>query len=171
MNIEIFDDFLTEYQCQSIDKSLSEAYFPWYFQRDLNGDEFVGNFYFFHLFLERRMNNKESPYLPVVLPIINKLGVPLSKVRRIKGNLSTRTQRRYHHQSHIDYPSNSPWISLCYYVHSTNAPTVFDNNRLIKRAIKSKRNRLARFDGSYRHHSTSPTDANYRITINIDYEK
>ena len=99
MNIEIFDDFLTEYQCQSIDNTLSHSSFPWYFNKDLNGVEFVGNFYFFHLFLERRMNNKESQYLPVVLPIIDKLGVPLSKVRRIKGNLSTRTQRRYHHQS------------------------------------------------------------------------
>ena len=108
--------------------------------------------------------------LPVVLPIIDKLGVPLSKVRRIKGNLSTRTQRRYNHQVHYDYQPNSPWISLCYYVNSTNGPTVFDNKRWIKRKVKSKRNRLARFDGSHGHHSTTPTDANYRITINIDYE-
>tara|TARA_B100000287_G_scaffold398220_1_gene415436 strand:- start:17 stop:532 length:516 start_codon:yes stop_codon:yes gene_type:complete len=171
MNIEIFDDFLTEYQCQSIDNTLSHSSFPWYFNKDLNGVEFVGNFYFFHLFLERRMNNKESQYLPVVLPIIDKLGVPLSKVRRIKANLSTRTQRRYNHQVHYDYQPNSPWISVCYYVNSTNGPTVFDNNRWIKRKVKSKRNRLARFDGSQGHHSTTPTDANYRITINIDYER
>ena len=171
MKVEIFDDFLTEYQCQSIDKSLSHSDFPWYFQRDLNGEELVGNFYFFHLFWDQRMGNGESQYLPVVLPIIDKLGVPLSKVRRIKANLSTRTQRIYHHKRHYDYPPNSPWVSVCYYVNSTNGPTVFDIDRWRKRKVKGKRNRLARFDGSYGHHSTSPTNANYRITINIDYEK
>ena len=171
MKVEIFDDFLTEYQCQSIDKSLSHSDFPWYFQRDLNGEELEGNFYFFHLFWDQRMGNGESQYLPVVLPIIDKLGVPLSKVRRIKANLSTRTQRIYHHKRHYDYPPNSPWVSVCYYVNSTNGPTVFDIDRWRKRKVKGKRNRLARFDGSYGHHSTSPTDANYRITFNIDYEK
>ena len=44
--------------------------------------------------------------------------------------------------------------------------TVFDG----KRKVKSKKNRAIIFDGATMHHSTTPTDCNWRVSISIDYK-
>ena len=170
MNVFIKDNFLSDYQCDSIDNILSSHTFPWYFKRNLNGPIFPGNFYFYHSVIADY--KVTSQHLSVFTPILDQIEVPIEKVKRIKANLSTRTQKRYHHEPHIDYPSNSQWTTLCYYVNSTNGPTIFNVKPWWKRvSIEGKRNRVVFFDGSFCHHSTTSTNTNYRITINIDYER
>ena len=60
----------------------------------------------------------------------------------------------------LDSPSNEVARYLI-----NNGFTVFDG----KRKIRSKKNRAIMFDGSTKHHSTTPTDSNWRCSINIDY--
>ena len=50
-------------------------------------------------------------------------------------------------------------------MHESNRLTIFDG----KQKIKCKNNRAIIFDGSIPHHSTTPTDANYACSVNIDY--
>ena len=86
---------------------------------------------------------------------------------RLKVNLYPRTQRRIHHESHVDYDPDSGFETCLYYVNTNNGITKFDGTF---KSIKSKRNRIALFNGSNYHHSTSPTDSNYRTSVNIDYK-
>ena len=81
-------------------------------------------------------------------------------------NLYPRTQRRVHHSTHIDYQPNSGLRTCLYYVNTNNGVTIFDG----KKTVKSIKNRIALFDGSIPHHSTTLTDVNYRCSINIDYK-
>ena len=66
--------------------------------------------------------------------------------------------------------SDSGLTTCLYFPHTTNAPTVLHLNKWKRRAIKCKRNRALFFDGSNMHHSTSPTDSNYRTSVNVDYK-
>ena len=120
-----------------------------------------------HLYLESHILNEY--WLPVFNPLLSKLNVPLKTVWRVKANLYPRTQWRVHHKSHVDYYHHEE-ISLTtclYYLNDSNRVTIFDG----KKKVKAKGNRAIFFDGTNRHHSTTPTDANCGISFNIDYNK
>lgn len=177
MKIDIIDDFLTDYQHQSllrtfgvIDGPKGGSSFPWYFNDNLNDEERLGNFYFTNIVMDG-YNILNEYWVPVFNPLLSKLNVPLNTVWRVKVNLYPRTQWRVHHKSHVDYFNDSKRINhlttCLYYLNGSNRVTVFDG----KRKVKSKQNRAIFFDGTNRHHSTTPTDANFGISINIDYNK
>jgi hypothetical protein len=54
---------------------------------------------------------------------------------------------------------------VLFYFNDNNGYTLFKN-----RKVKSKDNRAVIFDGSLEHSSTTCTNQNYRITLNINYE-
>ena len=167
MELKIVDDFLSDYHANLISKSLrgiDDIPFPWYFINDLNGVERIGNYYFNHTLIDNYKHYSPN-WLHLFTPIIDKLSISISNVYRLKVNLYPRTQRRVHHESHIDYESNSGLRTCLYYLNDNDGVTIFDG----KNRIKSKRNRAALFDGSIKHHSTTPTNVNYRCTINIEY--
>ena len=173
MNIEIVDDFLSDYQCDSIGDFLASKDMMWRFNKDLNDTGYVGNYYFYYYvvmqYFDPQKNYVEHEFLPAFQPLLDKLGIDLSQIWRLKVNLYPGTQRRFHHQSHTDYEPGNGLRTCLYFPHTTNAPVVFHLGRWRRRSIKCKRNRLLLFDGSNRHHSTSPTDSNYTTSINIDY--
>ena len=49
MKIDIIDDFLTDYQANSLIKTFGESKFPWFFVDGLNYKQRKGNYYFNHL--------------------------------------------------------------------------------------------------------------------------
>ena len=71
-----------------------------------------------------------------------------------------------HHEPHTDYEPNLGLRTCLYYVNTNNGFTIFDG----KRKIRSKKNRAIIFDGSIKHHSTTPTNCNWRGSINIDFK-
>ena len=170
MKIEIVDNFLSSYNSDILIKTLNgkkmgPGCFQWAFMNDMNYESYVGNYYFNHVLVV----NYEvvDPYwMPLFTPFLDKLKIALSNVYRLKVNLYTRTQRRVHHSSHKDYNPNEGFRTALYYVNTNNGVTIFDG----KKTVKSIENRIALFDGSNKHHSTTPTDCNYRSTINIDYK-
>ena len=170
MKIEIVDNFLSDYCADSYVKIFNgigqvATPFPWAFYNDLNGVERIGNYYFNHqLILNYKVKSNE--WLSIFQPLISTIGIPFDNVWRLKVNLYPRTQRRVHHSTHIDYQPNSGLRTCLYYVNTNNGFTIFDG----KRKIGSKKNRAILFDGSNKHHSTTPTDCNYRCSINIDYK-
>ena len=86
------------------------------------------------------------------------------------GNSSNHTYPRSavttHTPSHVDYDPDSGFETCLYYVNDNNGMTVFDG----KRKVRSKKNRAIIFDGATKHHSTTPTNFNWRASINIDYK-
>ncbi len=168
MKIKIVDDFLPEYHCNIIEKFLAGNEFPWRFQDHLNEQAYSGNYYFYHYLVNDGYS--ANPALPVFQPILDKLSISVSQIWRMKVNMYPGTQRRIHHEPHYDYDSNSGLMTCLYFPHTTNAPTVLHLNKWKRRAIKCKRNRALFFDGSNMHHSTSPTDSNYRTSVNVDYK-
>ena len=173
MKIDIIDDFLTDYQHQSLLRTFSLADvpsgtvgspFPWYFTNDLNGEVRLGNFYFSSIIMDEYHILNEY-WLPVFTSLLSKLNVSLNTVWRVKANLYPRTQWKVHHESHTDYSSGQNLSTCLYYVNDSNRVTIFDG----KKKIRCKGNRAIIFDGSNPHHSTTPTDVNYGCSINIDY--
>ena len=102
---------------------------------------------------------------PLYESILNRLNITMSNVRRIKANLYPLSGRRIHHQSHTDYKPNRGLRTCLYYPPPSNRFTIFDG----KKRIRCKENRAIIFDGSIRHHSTTPTDVNCACSVNIDY--
>ena len=161
MNFEIYDDFLTEYQANTLENALIKSDFPWYYHNNLNGKNKIGNFYFNHTLIEDGINH--SDFTPLFSCILSKLKINQSKILRLKANLYPRTQLRVHHHSHTDYENGGEKFTVLYYVNTNNGYTIIDG----KKKIKSKKNRILIFDGSVPHHSTTCTDVNCRSTVNF----
>ena len=170
MDIEIVDNFLSSYHSdiliQTLDGKLEgQGRFPWFFNNDLNGVERMGNYYFTSSLIHDN-NVLDFNWISFFNPLLSKLKLTVSDVNRLKLNLYPGTQRMVHHASHMDYRPNSGLRTCLYYVNTNNGFTIFDG----KRKIRSKKNRAILFDGSNKHHSTTPTDCNYRCSVNIDYK-
>ena len=168
MNIEIIDNFLSSYYNDVYMKTFSG--FPgnnysWYFIDDLNRKKYKGNFYFSNCCYDVAGGINIVKETPLYEPLLNRLGITMSNVKRIKTNLYPWKGRRIHHETHADYQPNMGFSTCLYYVNDSDRVTVFDG----KKRIKCKNNRAILFDGSIPHHSTTPTNVNYGCSINIDY--
>ena len=170
MKIEIIDDFLPSYQSDSYVKLFGEmpcGEFPWYYEDDLNQNSYLGNYYFNHMIVNMGTFTKTGEqYIHLFIPLLSRLKLSMENLWRLKANLYPRTQRIFHHRSHTDYDPDSGLGTCLYYVNNNNGMTVFDG----KRKVRSRKNRAILFDGSNRHHSTTPSNCNWRCSINIDYK-
>ena len=94
-------------------------------------------------------------------PLLNLLDI--KALIRIKINNYPRTPKVIHHQDHVDddYKHNG----ALFFVNSNDGLTVIKN----KTEISSVENKLLMFDSSKEHHSTTTSNTNRRITININY--
>ena len=177
MKFEIIDNFLTSYHADTYIKTFDgmrtgSGLFTWVFINNVNRNErgkdayYLGNYYFCNTIINE-YEVWDTHFLPLFNPILDKLKVPVADVYRLKVNLYPRTQRRVHHCTHTDYEPNSGLATALYFVNDNDGVTIFNR----KKTIKSKENRIILFDGSNKHHPTTPTNVNWRSTINIDYIK
>ena len=176
MKLEIVDNFLSSYNSNILmdtfsGKRYGAGIFQWAFCNDMNYESYLGNYYFNHVLI---VDYKVvDPYwMPLFDPLIKKVGSTFhpsgsQEIFRLKVNLYPCTHRRVHHATHTDYEPNHGLRTALYYVNTNNGFTVFDDTR---KKVKSIENRIALFDGSNKHHSTTPTDCNYRCSVNIDYK-
>ena len=171
MNIEIIDDFLSsnynDYYKKFLSNHPSTRSLPhaWYFVDELNDVNYKGNFYFTNMGYDSSLGVNHPDQFPAYEPLLNRLNIAMSNVKRIKSNLYPWKGRRIHHQTHTDYEPNLGLRTCLYYVNDSDRVTVFDG----KKRIKCKNNRAIIFDGSIPHHSTTPTNVNHACSINIDF--
>ena len=173
MKIDIVDNFLTSYQVDTLvkifnGKARGSGLFPWLFINDLNDVEYIGNYYFSKNIVEEWVV-LDDYWIHIFDPLLAKLNISTLSVYRLKVNMHPGTQRRVNHAVHRDYGPDFGLRTALYYVNDTNGPTVFGTGWR-KTKVECKRNRVALFDGSIPHHSTTPTNSNWRCTINIDYK-
>ena len=93
-------------------------------------------------------------------PLIDLIN-PITLIR-IKINNYPQTPTVIHHQDHVD--GNYKHKGALFYVNTNNGATVIENKE-----VASVENKLVLFDSSKPHHSTTTSDSNRRITININY--
>ena len=160
----IEDSFITEDQSQKIHKTLTDCFFPWYYQENtarLKRKEFY--FQFAHVFFEHDKIN--SNYFELLDPILSK--IKMKKLRRIKANLTTMHHEVRPLKAHIDYMDTSKKARTgIYYVNTNNGCTIFPK---IKKEIKSKANRFVSFPVNTQHTGTTHTDEKIRLVINFNY--
>ncbi len=169
-NIQVIDNFLSDYYADTYVKVFDgirggAGCFPWFFCNDLNKKSYLGNYYFNHQVI---MNYKveNDLWLSIFEPLVNRIGISFNDVWRLKVNLYPRTHLRVHHEPHCDYKPDCGLRTCLYYVNDNNGMTVFDG----KKKVRSKKNRAILFDGSNKHHSTTPTNCNWRCSINVDFK-
>ena len=82
---------------------------------------------------------------------------------RSKCNLYTKTEKLFEHKLHTDMPF--PHKGFLFYVNTNNGFTILEDGT----KVESIANRALFFDSSKSHKSTTCTDEDIRVNININY--
>lgn len=163
MSVEVFDNFLTHEDSQSIHDNLLSPYFPWYYNDNVaykKQEPEFNLFQFTHIFF---INHKiESGFFNLIEPIIQKVNP--SAILRIKANLNPYTTKRVTYPYHVDY-DNFKGKTAIYYVNSNDGVTMFKDGTV----IESVQNRFVVFDGEMLHTGTSCQNQKARSLINFNY--
>ena len=134
--------------------------FNWYLQKSVLETKKDKDIYFTHTFFKE--NEIRSPfYKDIIIPFIEKLKI--KKLIRAKLNLYPRTDKKIIHGFHTDFKYKHN-VAL-FYFNTNNGETLFRDKKVI-----SEENKIVIFDGSLEHSSTTCTNQNYRISLNVNYE-
>ena len=98
-------------------------------------------------------------------PFKRTLGTELNTITRIKCNLYPRTEIVNRHPWHIDSSEQPALRGALLMLNTCDGFTGFIDGT----KVNSVANRIAFFDATEKHHSTSTSDQSYRMTLNINY--
>lgn len=122
-----------------------------------------------------------------LLSCLDKAGVELDELYRIRLNMYTRQGQQYTHFPHVDDHQRKMSIGILYLTTNQNSPTILYKNQFnygvdtntydeLKHKtfepeykIHSVSNRFLMFDGATYHSSTIPTEEAVRININYNF--
>lgn len=163
----VYDDFLPAHEFGLLKSFLGpNGNFPWNLSGRINdGDTKNEDMYFGTMVY---FNSNDEGWAPSIdrrpfQTILEKLQIQATI--RVKANLyiTSDTSQVNYHAPHID--NSFVHQGALFFLTNCDAPTtMFDGVE-----IESKENRLLLFDPSTSHFSSSPTNALYRVTININY--
>lgn len=158
---KIIDDFLPENEFKFFEKKIMEHAFPWYFNTKLNDfqDKIDQSFYLTHLVYYNSVPT--SDFFKNFNIILDKIHI--KSLIRIKINCYPSSHKIREHSSHVDYPFKHKGILFS--INDCDGYTLLNDGT----KIKSKRNRALFFDSSIPHQSTTCTNVQRRINININY--
>jgi hypothetical protein len=164
MNIEIFDNYLSEEEFNKI-KSIfiDNEKFPWHYTPGIaypNEVKKVDKFQFFNLMYRNDVGVK-SEYYADLMPLLNKINP--KEILRVKANLGTRTTTHIEGGMHTD--SKMKHTTAIFYLNTNNGFTVFENGY----KANSVENRLVVFDSTILHSGFSQTDTSIRVVLNLNY--
>ena len=161
MNYEIIDNFLSEKSYKKIEETVSNNYFPWFLQNQINNfqKDNVFNYYFSHTFFDNEKINSDA--FNIWEELLSK--IKFKNLLRVKANLYPRTETILEHEKHLDYNENG--ITSLYYINTNNGFTNLNDE--IK--ISSVSNRFLKFNNNVLHNSSTCTDQKYRLTVVINY--
>jgi hypothetical protein len=151
--------FFNKNQYKKMKDIITGVDFPWYLQHTIVNEKNKGVF-FAHMFFNNNGINS-AYYKDIVIPFIEKLKI--KKILRSKINLYPKTNKQVVHGFHTDRTDKHNVV--LFYFNENNGYTLFKNKK-----VKSEDNKAVIFDGSLEHSSTTCTDKDYRITLNINYE-
>ena len=155
---KITNNFFDKKQYKKMKNIITDKNFPWYLQHKITEKD--KGIFFSHIFFNDNGINSVY-YKDIVVPFIEKLKI--KKLLRSKINMYPKTNKQIAHGFHTDRRDKHNVV--LFYFNKNNGHTLFKNKK-----VKSEDNKAVVFDGLLKHSSTSCTDKDYRITLNINYE-
>jgi len=158
----IHDNYLNEGDHKNLKKLMMKETFPWSFKDTVASpfDKDKLHFYWTHIFFTQS-SGITSPFFNMLLPILNKLEV--KALIRVKANLYSNQGKIIEHKKHFDFVFEHK--GALFSLNTCNGFTTLNDGT----KIKSVGNRILLFDPSIPHHSSTCTDENIRVNININY--
>jgi len=156
---DIKQNFLDNVYFENLNKTVLSHLFQWYIQGVNDAED--KHKQFVHIFYID--NNISSNHFDVLRPLLHKLNI--GNLIRIKLNLLTRTNEIIEHEYHQD-SSHPDAVTSILYLNTNNGYTRFKDKK-----IKSKANTLITFPSNIFHSGTTCTDKEFRLVLNIVYEK
>ena len=164
---KVIDNFLEPKLFSSIKNHIESEVFPWYYTDRCTDptippfEKIDYDFYFCNLVYKDSMIMTDGNTWNLVRLLLEKLDI--KSLMRCKINAYTKTPTLIKHKKHIDYDFEHK--GAIFSLNTNDGSTVLKDEI----EIKSVANRLLLFDPSIKHNSTSCTDSNRRLNININY--
>ena len=128
----------------------------------------LDNYMFNHLVFKdmRIFSDSFEKVYQIMDPIMGEqFGMDYRTMTRIKVNMYTRTHEVQEHPWHVDHNKCEGLKGLLLSFNTNDGYTGFDDGT----QVDSVENRAIIFDATQRHHSTSCSNAPYRMNMNINY--
>jgi hypothetical protein len=158
--------------------SITSQDMDWHFTKKTaveSGEELYSDFSFVNLVYDCEFHDSAPTSglfivcYNALLMSLDKLGVELDELYRIRIGLITNKGIDYTHQMHLDDASREKYnVGILYLTTNLNCPTIIEDGKL-ETKIEHVENTFAMFDGSLYHCSTSPTQEAVRININYNF--
>lgn len=177
MKIKVIDNFLPNNDFQKLSAFMKGETIPWFYaptnynpEAEDEADKLgiikkgvadKNNFYFNHL-IYHTDRPQSQVFDQIYQMVYDKLEI--KSLIRMKGNLYPRTKDVETHEWHRDYAYGNRAAIL--YINTNDGYTQFKKDGS---KIESVANRVLIFNGNELHRSTSCSDQNTRINININY--
>lgn len=187
MNEFAIDKFLTQEQETAIEKLTTASNFPWFFSAGtVLPEDIAENPYIIPLGINppqfvHQIDLQKCSYIDLIAPVLNTLATEFQtniSVIKIKFNLLTKWGSDQHHFPHTDIDQTDDCFTAIYYVTNTDGPTyLFDqfgpktsDQLSVKTMIGPQKGKMAVFKADRFHASSSPTESEYRIVLNIVFK-
>ena len=175
IDIRVIDNFLPTNEFITIKDLFVSGNAPWYRAEGISGEDSTNalvnpldNHYFAHLLYLNylpRSDYWEQVHTVLHTAIQQHLGVQFRAITRIKANMYTRTEEVQVHPFHVDSADQSGLQGMVLSLNTCDGYTGF----LDGTEVDSVENRAVFFDSTKKHHSTSTSNAPYRMNINVNW--
>lgn len=160
--MKFIDNFIKDPNTMNLLKNkFFDKDFPWYYSDNVAfKNEKNKSFYFVHNFY--RDGKQLSDWFDLIHPILGQLN--FQHILHVRANCYTYVKDPVTHDYHVD--RDSPHKVALFSVNSNNGYTQFKGSG---EKVYSVENRMLLFNGLEDHRSTTQTDENLRINVNINY--
>ena len=157
--MKIIDNFLPKKVFKQISQ-IVKFDLPYYYKTD-NAYKVANDLYhFLHLFYYDN-EVRITFFYPVIKPLLEKIK-PFTLIRA-KANCYPSTEKIFKHGVHIDH--EHPHHGMIFYINTNNGFTILEDGT----EVASVANRALIFDSGKNHQSTTCTDQDVRMNININW--
>ena len=158
---KIVDSFLSEKEFKVIHDTVMNYNFSWYYNSSAAYEDEKNSTPCFGHVLFSECNIYSNFYSTIKDTILNKINI--NALIRSKINMYLKTENIVEHAWHTDFDFSHK--GALFYINTNNGYTILEDGT----KIESIANRMLFLDTSKIHKSTTCTDANRRINININY--
>ena len=165
--MKIQDNFLPQEQYETIRDTMMAADFPWFYNSSVldgidHDNDISDRGQLVHCFYKENEEYEASTHFPLLVPLMDKLGI--NTIFRIKANLRLRTDTIEKSGWHVD--GFAPCTTSIYYINSNDGVTEFEDGSL----VDSVANRMISFNGRTKHRGSTHTNTKTRVLINLNYQ-
>ena len=161
-DLDIKENFLGEKDFKRLKEVICESKFPWFYGSRVadDTDNKLGSYYYQHNM------GTENAFYDFMLPVYAKLNIEVinNSIERTRANHYPRTEKLMEHGLHRDQDYHTKTMLL--FLNTCDGYTYFKEP---DRRVYSVENTAVLFDSFFMHRSTTTTNANRRLTLQVNY--